>query len=296
MLNFKEVGLEDRELLEPVFHAQPFRICDQNFACLYLWQLTYPASYCFDEGILYIRYIYPDGTMSFQLPYCSADRLPQAVEKLRAYTESMGKDLVFSVMNEDQKTILSQAMPGSFEYGIHPEYADYIYNAQDLITLRGKKFHSKRNFVNRFRENYEGRFAFEYVSKENRDEVLALNAQWDAENLGSAIGDEADAVERAINDLEKIGMFGVALRLDGRIVAFALGTRLCADTVLEQIEKSADITGGYQMINQAFAERFASDCKYINREEDLGIEGLRKAKLSYNPAYLNMRYHGVLRK
>ena len=94
--------------------------------------------------------------------------------------------------------------------------------------------------------------------------------------------------------MEQIGMFGVALRLEGKIIAFALGSKLSADTLLEDIEKASDVPGAYQMINHEFACRFSEGFTYINREEDLGIEGLRKAKLSYFPAYLNMRWRAVL--
>lgn len=293
MLNFKAVELGDRTVLEPVLSAQPYRICDHCFACLYIWEHTYPAQFCFDEDILYILYSYPDGSTAYQLPYCKDAELPGAIEKIRRHAQTSGRQFTLVTLNEDQKAKLESVLPGAFVYIQQPDYADYIYNAQDLITLRGKKFHAKRNFINRFIQQYQGRYSFEAVGPENAEEILAFNARWDAENQAGGIADEADAIGRALRDLACIGMFGVALRLDGEIAAFALGARLCADTVLEQIEKSADLAGGYQMINQAFAERFASDCLYINREEDLGIEGLRKAKLSYNPAYINMRYKAL---
>lgn len=293
MLNFKAVALEDRAILEPVLRAQPYRICDHCFACVYIWENTYPAQFCFDEDILYIMYSYPDGSTAYQLPYCSDAALPGAIEKIRLHAQASGRQLNLVTLNEDQKCKLESALPGAFVYIRQPDYADYIYNAQDLITLRGQKFHAKRNYINRFIQQYQGRFAFEAAGPANAGEILAFNAHWDEENQAGGIADEANAIDRALRDLERIGMFGVVLRLDGEIAAFALGTRLCADTVLEQIEKSAGITGGYQMINQAFAERFAADCLYINREEDLGIEGLRKAKLSYNPAYINMRYRAL---
>ena len=293
MLNFKAVALEDRAVLEPVLRAQPYRICDHCFACLYIWENTYPAQFCFDEDILYIMYSYPDGSTAYQLPYCPDEQLPGAIEKIRRHAAGCGKALCLVTLNDEQKNKLDLMLPGAFVYDRQPDYADYIYNAQDLITLRGKKFHAKRNFINRFTQQYEGRFLFEPVGPANAGEVLAFNARWDEENQANGIADEADAIRRAVLDLERIGMFGTALRLDGEIAAFALGTRLCGDTVLEQIEKSADLPGGYQMINQAFAQQFAADCLYINREEDLGIEGLRKAKLSYNPAYINMRYRAL---
>ncbi len=293
MLNFKAVALEDRMLLEPVLRAQPYRICDHCFACLYIWENTYPAQFCLDEDILYILYSYPDGSIAYQLPYCTHMQLPGAIEKIRRHAAAMGHVLNLATLNEEQKNQLESALPGAFVYIQQPDYADYIYYAQDLITLRGKKFHAKRNYINRFVQQYAGRFSFEAVGSANAGEVLAFNAQWDVLHPGNGIANEADAVRRAVQNLDAIGMFGIAMRLDGEIAAFALGTRLCADTVLEQIEKASDVTGAYQMINQAFAQRFAADCLYINREEDLGLEGLRKAKQSYNPAYLNMRYRAL---
>ena len=293
MLSFKPIELSDRPILEPILYAQPYRMCDHDFACLYIWGGTYFPRFCIEDGVLYIEQTISGGRAIYHLPYCADSRLAGAVETLSVHCREKGIPLLLTTLNTRRKEALEQAMPGKFDYIEEPDFADYIYNAQDLITLHGKKFHAKRNFINRFIAENEGNYSFEPVCAENAQEILDFNARWDAENEAEGIDDEAAAIRRAVTELDEIGMFGVALRLDGKIAAYALGSRMCTDTVLEQIEKAADIPGAYQMINNAFASRFASDCLYINREEDLGIEGLRKAKLSYNPAYLNTRYHAV---
>ena len=294
MLKFKEVELSDRAVLEPILRAQPYRVCDHSFSCLYIWEKTYPAQYFLEDGILYIMYKFPDGNISYQMPLAAGNRLAYAVERLERDAEARGIALELVTINEQMKEELETALPGRFDFIEEPDYADYIYDAEALRELRGKKLHAKRNYINRFTAANEGNFTFEAVGPENAAEVLAFNAEWDLEHgFSDDFRKEAEAIRRAVLDLERIGMVGVALRLDGKIAAYALGTQLNGDTILEQIEKAADIPGAYQMINNAFAKRFSEGFSYINREEDLGIEGLRKAKLSYFPAYLNMRWRAV---
>ncbi len=296
MLNFKAVELSDREVLEPVLRALPYRVCDHSFSCLYIWENTYPAQYFMEDGILYIMYRFPDGSISYQMPLAAGERLAYAVGRLEEDAGERGIALELVTINAQMKAELEEAMPGKFDFIEEPDYADYLYDAEALRELRGKKLHAKRNYVNRFTAEYEGDFAFEAVGAENAAEILEFNAGWDREHgFGDDFRREADAIRRAVLNLEKIGMVGVALRLRGKIVAYALGTQLNQDTVLEQIEKAADLPGAYQMINRAFAQWFSKGFAYINREEDLGIEGLRKAKRSYYPAYLNMRWRAVLR-
>ena len=293
-MNFKEVTLADRAALEPLLRALPYRVCDHSFPCLYIWEKTYPAQYVVDDGILYIMYRFPDGSISYQMPLGAGDRLAAAVTRLGQDAESRGIRLELVTINRQMKEELESAMPGAFDFIEEPNYADYIYDAESLRELRGKKLHAKRNYVNRFMAAYEGSYTFEPVGPDNAEEILFFNSEWDrAHGYSDDFRKEAEAIKRAVHDLGQIGMFGVALRLEGEIIAYALGTQLNYDTILEQIEKASDIPGAYQMINREFACRFSPGFSYINREEDLGLEGLRKAKLSYFPAYLNMRWRAV---
>jgi hypothetical protein len=297
MLNFKSVEIADRARLEPVFRAQPYRACDQSFPSLYIWEKTYPGSFVFEDGVLFVKYQYPDGHLWYQMPLGAGDKMPQAIELLRQDAKDRGVPFLFGSLTKEMCDEIEAAAPGKFEFAETPQYADYIYYSENLRELKGKKLHAKRNYLNRFRAEYEGRYEFEAVTAENADEVFAFNLEWDREHgFSDAFIREADAIHRALMGLEDIGLVGVALRLDGKIIAYALGSELCADTMLEEFEKAADINGAYQMINNEFARRFCEGYTYINREEDLGLEGLRKAKQSYFPAFLNMRWEATYRE
>ncbi len=296
MLQFRPFEPADRAVLEPILFRQPYRICDHAFSCLYMWENTYPARWCLEDGILYICYESPDGGAVYQLPLDAGDRLAQAVARLEEDAAARGAALELVTLNDQMKAELEAALPGAFDFTAVPEGADYIYDAEAMRELRGKKLHAKRNYVNRFTAEHAGNYSFEEITAENEAEVMAFNTEWDlARGISLDYFHEAEAVRRALEHLAELGMVGVALRLEGRIVAYALGTRLNEDTLLEQIEKAADIPGAYPMICREFALRFSEGCTYINREEDLGLEGLRKAKLSYFPAYLNMRWRAVRR-
>ncbi|MBE6935166.1 MAG: DUF2156 domain-containing protein [Ruminococcaceae bacterium] len=290
MLNFKKVELSDRQQAVPFLQALPYRLYDHSFVCHYIWQETYPISYAWEEGVLYIRYSLPEETI-YQMPLCAGDRLAEAVEKLRADAAEQGVDFAMIAVNAEMKAELEAALPGKLSFEESPDQADYMYEVEALRELRGKKLHGKRNFVNRFRATYEGEYEIVPLTAADGDEVLAFEEKWiAARGADEDFHREAVAIRRAFDAFEELGMTGVALRLKGEIIAFALGSRINGDTILEDFEKAMEIPGAYQTINQAFMQYCGEGYTYVNREEDMGIEGLRKAKLSYAPAYLNMRY------
>ena len=293
MLQFREFAVADRALLEPILFRQPYRLCDHSFACCFIWQENYHTRWCLEDDILYIRYGV-GGEVCYQLPLNAGDRLPRAIARLEEDAAANGARLLLVVLNDRMREELEAAMPGAFSFTQDRDGADYIYDAEALRELTGKRLHAKRNYINRFISENEGAYAFEEITPENAAEVLAFNGEWDREHgMNIDYLHEADAIRNALDNLRALGMQGVALRLDGKLIAFALGVRLSEDTVLEQFEKALPVPGAYQIINREFARRFSTGCSYINREEDLGLEGLRKAKLSYFPAWLNMRWRAV---
>ena len=276
MLNFKKVELSDGEKAIPFFEALPYRLYDHSFICHYIWQETYPAYYAWQDGVLYVQYRMPDGEVLYQMPLGAGDHLAEAVEEIRLDAEERGVPFLMISVNTEMKEELEAAMPGKLVFAEDPDRADYMYEVEALRELRGKKLHGKRNFVNRFKTTYEGEYTVSPVTAADMDEILEFERRWI----------EASAME----EFDTLHMVGVALRLKGEMIAFALGSPLTKDTILEDIEKALDIPGAYQMINNAFMSICGEGYTYVNREEDMGIEGLRKAKQSYVPAYLNMRY------
>lgn len=177
-------------------------------------------------------------------------------------------------------------MPDKFHFEADRDYADYLYLRTDLATLAGKKFQAKRNHLNKFRRTYTN---YEYVPlTSNRiQECLDLEAEWCKVNncdQHEGTGNERRALIYALHNFDALGLTGGILHVDGKIVAFTFGMPINQDTFGVHVEKAdTTIDGAYTMINYEFANHIPEQYTYINREEDLGIEGLRKAKLSYQP-------------
>ena len=157
------------------------------------------------------------------------------------------------------------------------------------MTLRGKKLSGKRNHVNRFLST-ERDWAYEPLTKENLADARAMSYEWCRQagcTEDAELFDESCAVEQAFRHYEALGLSGGLIRAGGKVIAFTMGEALNEDTFLVHIEKAFyDIQGAYQMINQQFAQAAFEGFRYVNREDDAGDEGLRKAKLSYEPAFL----------
>jgi hypothetical protein len=170
------------------------------------------------------------------------------------------------------------------------DFFDYVYSAEDLIGLRGKKFDGKRNHINRFRRSYT--FEYEELAEEHISDCARIMRDRCVDNGCACLGGAFDACDR-IPSMEllahfgELGCRGAVVRVNGRCEAFTVGEALNNDTAVIYIEKAnAAFNGLYSFINQQFCERAWPGMAYINREEDEGIEGLRKAKLSYHPARL----------
>ena len=184
---------------------------------------------------------------------------------------------------------LESLFPGEFEIEYHREIADYVYEAEKLRMLSGKKYHSKKNHINKFKKTYEN---WEYVpmSTENVEEAFQLLLKWKNLNLCHEHHDKNNESCVAANYLrlfEELEVCGGILRVDGQAVAFTIGSRVCEDTMVVHIEKAlTEYEGAYAMINQQFVEHACGHVTYVNREDDTGDEGLRKAKLSYRPVFM----------
>jgi hypothetical protein len=176
--------------------------------------------------------------------------------------------------------------------------SDYLYLTEDLIKLEGRKYHRKRNHIKQFKEKY----FYEYIplTPEWISECLRLETEWcDLRHCEAVPGllNESIAIQEAFTHFDDLGMKGGAILINGKVEAFALGEPLSQDTVVIHIEKANSAYEGlYSLINQAFLENQWSGYTYVNREQDLGEEGLRKAKESYFPHHMINKYTITLKK
>jgi hypothetical protein len=287
MLHFKPVTINDKELLQKYFDSVNFRNCDFSFSNIFCWQNSYSTTYAIENDFLFIHFEMHDHP-SYLFPIGKGD-LKKAVERLEA--DAQEREIPFRIfaVTQEMFDLIEETMPGAFIYTKDRNWSEYIYFSEDLISLVGKKYQPKRNHINKFKRTY----SWEYlpITQEIIPDCLKLYRRWCAENGGCnsemSLVRECIATHRAFDHFEQLGLIGGALRINGEILAYSYGRPLGKDTFGIHAEKSLyEIDGGFTMINQQFAEHHCADYLYINREEDLGLESLRKAKLSYHPAIL----------
>lgn len=294
MLEFKKITLADRRWMQPLFAMSGFQSMEYSFTFSYIWQEIFCYTAARMGDYLVIKSMREDYPPSYLFPAGSGDIAPV----LQAIRQDAGNaEMVFHTVLAESKALLETLHPGQYEFLPLTDYSDYIYEAEKLITLAGKKLHSKRNHINRFKENNPD-WRYEPITPENLPEVIRMNEEWCRRNGcddEKSLRQEADSVHVAVRELFDLGLDGGLIRAGGEVVAFSLGDRLNADTYLVHIEKAfGEIQGAYAIINQEFARHNCSEYRYINREDDSGQEGLRKAKQSYRPVYLLEKYGAKL--
>ncbi len=288
MLQLKPIALSDREWVKPLLAASDFRGSLFSFGSNFIWGSQYHTV----VGRVGDRYIVSAGEKqpSFLFPAGKGPIAP-AVEEMLLYADALGVPFRMHGILEQARAELEAAFPDRFIFTPDRNSFDYIYERESLATLAGKKLHAKRNHINQF---LQSDWSFEPITADNRAECLEMNAAWCLQN-GCAEDHskqkERCAVERAFAHYDALGFSGGLLRQNGRVVAFTVGEPLCSDTYVIHFEKAfAEVRGAYPAINNLFVKQCLTDYRYINREEDMGIEGLRRAKLSYQPAILQTEY------
>ncbi|MBE6993065.1 MAG: DUF2156 domain-containing protein [Ruminococcaceae bacterium] len=293
MLTFKEVELSDKELLQPLLNCDGAIMADRTFASLYIWRNHYGVRYCIKDGFLYIRSNPQGDTLLYYMPLGAGD-IVQAMQELEA--DAAGRPYQVVLLTAERKKELEERCPGKYVFTEDRDNFDYIYRAEDLVTLKGKKLHGKRNHINKFNALYNGRWRYEDIDHEiHRDAIHDYTIKWGKQRSGDGYEDdykhELEAIDCALSNFHALDVRGGILWVDGQIAGYTLGALTRPGVIDMMIEKADwDLDGAYTMINNQFAIHNFGDIEYVNREEDLGIEGLRTAKLSYYPAFLTEKY------
>jgi len=293
-LTFSPIKLENKVLFDRLLKSGHRGSLEYNFTSNFIWREIYKLKFSqFEDSLIIMSdeeepsFIFPSGL----------DDVAPAVRAIHEYVKVRGQKLVFNTLLEEDRLKLEAAFPGKFQIEPLRDYYDYVYEAERMITLSGKKLSAKRNHINRFKVQNPN-WTYEEITRDNIDEAHEMSIIWcklagcrDNEDLY----DESCAVEQAFKHYFDLGLQGGLLRSEGKVIAFTMGQPLSDSTYLIHIEKAYhDIQGAYQLINQQFAEANCADFQYINREDDSGDEGLRRAKLSYYPAELVIKNKATL--
>lgn len=292
-MDFHKLTLDDKNLVSAAFSRTPKRSCEAIFGNNFIWRKVYNVEVGY-KGDYCVKRYGEEGKLLYSFPAGSTDdeALKALILELLDEAHSAGYPLIIDPILEADKERLERLFPGSFRFEANRDYFDYLYTVDKLANLAGKKLHGKRNHIARFMDNPN--WSYEPITKDNMKECLALYDTWfenkdleeDSELLEEVL-DEKSAVISAFKYFDELNLVGGLIRREGKVIAFAIGEELSPDTFDVHIEKAdATIQGAYPMINREFVRHNCMNYTYVNREEDTGDEGLRKAKLSYYPDIL----------
>lgn len=290
MIKFSPVKLEDKRWVGDILAKQSFYTCEYTFGNIFSYTAMFPIEIARVGGCL-ISKCHTDEGISYCYPIGEGDK-KKAVEYILKDAADCGNDFELFGIDPQGAKELAENFPERFDIFLAREDFDYIYLSEDLISLKGKKYQPKRNHISYFKRNFS--WSYERISAENIPECLQMSESWlsqQPEERKEALEQELLIIKKIFSNYDTLGYVGGLLRVDGKVVAYTMGERMTDDMFCTHIEKAfSDIRGAYPMINQLFAENELSHYKYIDREDDVGEENLRKAKLSYYPVILFEKY------
>lgn len=287
---FHEISLADKEWMDARLAEDDRNACEYSFANNFVWRKVYQVEVAEESGCLVIRFV-EQGEYVYSYPIGGGDKRA-VIEKLLSICHREGKKLSMSPLSEADRKQLLEWFPGEFFIvGDRDDY-DYIYAREKLATLAGKKLHGKRNHIARFKDGDD--WNYEPMGEDNLEACRSMTYTWmrmRSEKWNEEMEEEVMVLHEAFDHFKELGLVGGVLYKGGEIVAFCIGEPLNSDTFVVHFEKAfPDMQGAYPMINQQFVLHACEDYAYVNREEDTGDPGLRKAKLSYYPEILLKKY------
>ena len=287
--DFKPVELRDKDTIDRFLKEDPPQISELTFTNLFIWEHRYHPRWVQRDNCLLII-LNPEDSSPFGLPPVGPGDKVKAFDNMCRELEKISPEV--KICRVCEEFLNKYVDPDRYSHILDRNNSDYVYSSLDLIHLAGRKYHRKKNLLNRFLKSY----AFEYraLDIDLVECFLDMQEHWcrikECTDKPELLAEDY-AIYRALIHFEELGYKGGAIQIDSRIEAFSLGEVLNPVTSVIHIEKAnPKITGLYSAINQLFCSNSWSDMKYINREQDLGIEGLRKAKESYYPHHMVNKY------
>ena len=298
MIDFREITLEDQNCFTQIFSSNHSVSSEYTFPYLFMWRRDYNLRYSIVGNYLCLI---SNSRVAISFAFCPVpisgvhekDGFEKALEAIASQFREKGHDLAFGRVEEDKIPLFKDYYQGRAQFEYLPDASDYVYESADLIQLTGKKFSGKRNHISQFKRYYSD---YEYISlsAENLNECKQIFEDWCQKNETECL--HPDNCERLacfelLDNWEILNLKGALVKVNGRSEAFTIGELLNKDMAVIRVEKgNSDIHGIYTFINREFCEKEWSGQRLINREEDMGKEGLKKAKLSYYPTQLINKY------
>ncbi len=288
MIDFKPVTIQDKPIYEKYLLDGSERGCEYTFANIYLWGRQ-QATLLHDHMVRFSQFnrrsVYP-------FPVGQGDKKP-VLDAIIADAKERGIPCRLTGLYCREKQLLEELYPGQFRFHCDRDSYDYVYDINNLADLPGSKYHKKRNHFNRFRDTYPD-YTVEPITPDNLALAINMTENWYesklSENPDSDFHMERIALNKALKHFEELEMEGLLLLNEGKVFAITLGSKMSHDTFDVHFEKAlGDVNGAYAAINCEFARYIRAkypEIQFLNREEDMGIEGLRIAKERYYPHHM----------
>ena len=295
--SFKPISVNDIPLLRRMLFASPERSCEFNVVNLYVWSSAFLVRWQIWEEHLWIHYhSEAEGVDALMWAGASGvdDPSPSSLAKISAEMRAAGYSGNIQHVREDYFAAHPELATYFTVRQMDDDFAEYIHSVDSLATLAGERFSKKRNLIKQFRRHYADA-EYRVLSDREMPDALGMAEAWLAEHpdSGAAQLQEEASAWRHLNDatMEYLGITGYGVLVDAKMVAFAICSRIAGDIWTEHFEKALrEYTGAAQALNQFMAQSLPKECKWLNREQDMGSPGLRQAKLSYHPEMLLKNY------
>ncbi len=302
-LQFKPIEAKDISQIAQFYALRPNKTCDSVYLDSFIWRNYYHVKYAVSDGKALQFLMEKDGEPFSAMPMCREEDLPHYFNELKEYFNQVLKKPLRIFLADEEAVQYLKPDPELFEIKEQVDLKDYLYDAEAMRTLAGKKLHKKKNHLNSFLREYEGRYEYRALCCSDRDAVLQfLDEWWENKVEAAEFLNQLDYEVMGIHDILKncsvlnVRMAGVFI--DGNLKAFTIGTYNALEKMaVIHIEKAdPGVKGLYQFINQQFlVHAYPEELVLVNREDDVGMEGLRKAKMSYYPIDFARKY-GVTQK
>ena len=287
-LDFHTPRIEDKEEFDKIA-GRAKELCNEvPFSSLFLWAEDYGMQICIHDGTIFKRY--GKDKVGYGFPYGEMET-EDAVNKILNYSKQNGEKLHFYGVTEEALNKLKEILPSNFLVKEEKDIWDYVYSIEDLVSLKGRKYHAKRNHISKFKKLYD--YEYEEINANNINECQEIARDWFSKK-GNEGNKEYLAIKKAFKFYNELGLYGGLIRVNSKAIAFTVGAKMNENTFVVNFEKViGEAKEAYSIINNEFCKKIKEkwdNYRLINREEDLGKAGLRKAKMSYHPLFMVKKY------
>lgn len=298
-LEFHAPAPEQAYRLAPYYSLRPNKTCDSGYLDTYIWKYYYHVKVCEADGKALLFVMHGGKECFSSLPYCREEDLAHYFDLLRRYfNETLKKPLKIYLADEEGLEHLKLKENPDYFVKEEEDLKDYLYDAEGLRTLAGKKYQKKRNLVHRFLRDYEGRYRYVRYSPDRLEEVLAFLDGWYEKRMAQdpdgmeELRYERKGIREILGGFDEMAYHCGGIEVDGIPQAVSIGTYNPRErmAVISVEKANEEVPGLYQMINQQFLAHEFPQAEIVNREDDMGLPGLRKAKESYNPIGYARKY------